>query len=58
MGKYEKRRPLGEFRQMWEGYVARYLTQTEWEDVDWINLDQDMGMWEILVNMVLNIWVP
>jgi hypothetical protein len=28
------------------------------EGVDWINLAQDGGKWQAVVNMVPNLWVP
>jgi len=34
--------------------------QTNWafECVDWINRDQDADIWCVLMNMVLNFWIP
>jgi len=29
-----------------------------WEDVDLMYLAQDRDQWHVLVNMVLNLWVP
>jgi len=34
------------------------LTETEWEDTDWIHLAQDRKRWQALVNMVMNLQVP
>jgi hypothetical protein len=33
------------------------LTEVGWEDVDWINLAQDRGQWEAVVNMVMKLRV-
>jgi hypothetical protein len=32
--------------------------ETECEDVDWIHLVKDRDVWQALVNMVMNLWVP
>jgi hypothetical protein len=32
--------------------------EIEWEGVDWIHVAQDKDKWWVLVNMVMNIWVP
>jgi hypothetical protein len=32
--------------------------ETRWKSVDWINLAQDMGKWQALVNKVINFQVP
>jgi hypothetical protein len=31
------------------------LRDVEWELVDWINMAQDMGQWQVLVNTVMNL---
>jgi hypothetical protein len=28
------------------------------DDMDWIDLAQDRDQWRVLVNTVMNIWVP
>jgi len=30
----------------------------EWRGMDWIDLAQDRDIWQALVNMVMNLWVP
>jgi hypothetical protein len=34
------------------------LKETEWDDVDWIDMAQDGDQWMALVNTVLNLRVP
>jgi hypothetical protein len=34
------------------------LTETEWDDMDWIDLAQDMDQWRALMNTVMNLRVP
>jgi hypothetical protein len=29
-----------------------------WENVDWINVAQDRSLWQVLMNMDKNIWIP
>jgi hypothetical protein len=37
------------------GDIKIYLKETEWEDMDWIHLDQDRDRWQAPVNM--DLWV-
>jgi hypothetical protein len=32
--------------------------ETVWEGVDWIHLAQDRDQWRVVVNTVMNLWVP
>jgi hypothetical protein len=34
------------------------LRETEWNDVDWIDMAQDRDKWRALVITVMNLWVP
>jgi hypothetical protein len=34
------------------------LREIAWDGVDWIDLDQDMDQWRVLVNTVMNLRVP
>jgi hypothetical protein len=34
------------------------LREIGWDGVNWINLAQDRGQWQAVVNMVMNLWVP
>jgi hypothetical protein len=42
----------------WEDNIKMDLHEEVWGDVDWINLTQDRDRWWVLVNAVLNLWVP
>jgi len=53
----ERERPLG--RPMLDGdNIKMYLQEVEWEDIDWIYLNQDRRRWRELVNAVMNLRVP
>jgi hypothetical protein len=34
------------------------LTETGWDGIVWIHLAQDRDQWRVLVNTVMNLWVP
>jgi hypothetical protein len=34
------------------------LREVGWGDVDWTVLAKDRNKWRVLVNSVLNLWVP
>jgi hypothetical protein len=42
----------------WEDKLKTHLKQNGLEYVDWINLDQVADIWWVLMNMVLNFWIP
>jgi len=47
------------FLHAWMGEnIKTYLKETEFEDVDWTYLAQDMEKWWTLVNTTMNLWVP
>jgi len=46
-------------RRMWKDKIKMNLKKHIWcEDMDWIHLAQDSVKWLVLVNTVMNIWVP
>jgi hypothetical protein len=57
-GKPEVKRPLGRPRRKWEETIKMDLREIEWGGKDWINLTQDRGQWQALVNTVMNLRVP
>jgi hypothetical protein len=58
VGKPEGKRPLGRPRRRWADNIKMDLRQTGWNFMDWIDVAQDRDQWRILVNTVLNLWVP
>jgi hypothetical protein len=54
VGKPEGKRPLGRPRRRWVDNIKMDLRKTEWDGVDWIDMDH----WRALVNTVLNLRVP
>jgi hypothetical protein len=57
MGKPEGKRPLGRPRHRWEDGIRMDLREIGWGSVDWIQLAQDTGRWQALVNTVMNLRV-
>jgi hypothetical protein len=45
VGKPEGKGPLGTPRHRWEDGVRMDLREIVWEDVEWVQLDQDSGQW-------------
>jgi hypothetical protein len=41
IGNLERKRLLGRPRLRWEDNIKMYLRETEWDDMDWIDLAQD-----------------
>jgi hypothetical protein len=58
VGQPEGKRVLGRTRLRWEDNNRMDLRNIGWEDADRINLVQDRVQWRVLVNTVVNIWVP
>jgi hypothetical protein len=48
-------------RDHWENQGGRTIFEwilERYDGMDWINLAQDMDQWRVLVNTVMNLWVP
>jgi hypothetical protein len=58
VGKPEGKRPLGRPRRRWVNNIKMYLREAGWDGIDWIDLAEDRDTWRVLVNMVMNLWVP
>jgi hypothetical protein len=58
VGKPEVKRPLGRPRHRWIDNIKMGLLEIGLNVVDWIGLAQDMYSWRLLVNAVMNLWVP
>jgi hypothetical protein len=56
IGKPEGKSPLGRPRHRWND-IKINLTDIGWGVVNWIHLAQDMDQWQVLVDMVMNLWV-
>ena len=55
MGRHEGKRLLGRGRRRWEHIIRMDRKVMAWEDIDWIDVDQDKDRW--LVKAVMNIRV-
>jgi hypothetical protein len=58
VGKPEGKRPLGRPRRRWMDNIKSDLLEIRLSVVDWIGLAQDRYRWRVLVNSVMNLWVP
>jgi len=57
VGKPEGRTQLGRPRGRWEDNIKLDLQEVGW-GMDWIDFAQDRNRWGVLVNTVVNLWVP
>jgi hypothetical protein len=58
VGEPEGKRPPGRPRPRWEDNIKMYLQEVGCGGMDWIELAQDRNRWWVLVNWVMNLWVP
>jgi len=56
--KPEGKRPLGRPRPRWEDNIKMDLQEVGCGSTDWIELAQVRDRWRVLVNAVMNLWVP
>jgi hypothetical protein len=56
-GNLEEKRPLGRPRHRWKDGIRMDLREMGWEDVEWVQMDQDRGQWRAVVNAVMNLRV-
>jgi hypothetical protein len=54
----KERRPLGRRKLRWEDNIKMHIQEGGWGDMDWIYLVQVRDRWHVLVNAVINLWVP
>jgi hypothetical protein len=54
VGKPKGMRPLGRLRCRWEDRIRMDIRKIGWEDVEWVQLAQDRGQWQAVVNVVMN----
>jgi hypothetical protein len=57
-GMPEGKRPLGRPRCMWVDNIKMELRETGWDGMDWIDLAWNRDQWRVLVNTVMNLWLP
>jgi hypothetical protein len=50
--------PLGRPRGGWEKNNKMQLQEVGCGETDWINLAQERGWWQVIVNAVINLRVP
>ena len=58
VGKPEGKRPLERSRHRWEDNIKMDLQEVGCGGMDWIMLGQDRDRWQVLVNVITNLWVP
>ena len=58
MGKPKGKRPFGRPRRRWEDNIKIDRQKVGCGGMDWIELAQDRGRWQELLNSVINLRVP
>jgi hypothetical protein len=58
VGKSEGKRPLGRPRCRWVDNIKMNLRELGWDGMDWTDLAQDKDQWKVLMDTVMNLWVP
>jgi hypothetical protein len=58
VGNPEGKKPLRRPRCRRENNIKMDLREIGWDGMDWIDLAQDRDQWRVLVNAVMNLWVP
>jgi hypothetical protein len=55
LGKPEGTKPLVRLRGRWKDGMRMDLREIGWEDGEWVQLAQDRGQWQTVVNVVMNL---
>jgi hypothetical protein len=58
VGNPEGKRPLGRPRRRWEDNIKADFQEMECRSMYWIELAKHTEMLRVLVNTVMNLWVP
>jgi len=56
--KPARKRPPRRPSRRWEDNIKMDLQEVGCGGVDWIDLPQDRDRWRVVVNAVMNLWVP
>jgi hypothetical protein len=56
--KPEGNRQLGKPKYRWEDNIKMGLREIGWDVMDSIDMAQDTDQWWVLVNTVMNLWLP
>jgi hypothetical protein len=54
----QPQRPILRRRRRWENNIRLDIREIVWVSVDWIHLARDRDQLRIVVNTVMNFWVP
>ena len=57
-GFWYGKKPLGRLRRRWEDNIKMDLQKVGYGGMDWIELALERDRWQVLVNVVTNLWVP
>ena len=52
------KRPLGRPRRKWEDNIRMNLKEIGINTRNWVDAAQDRHYWKVLVDAILNLWVP
>jgi hypothetical protein len=58
VGKHGGKRPLGRTQHRGEDNIKMDLQEVRCGGMDWIDLAQGRDRWWVLLNAVMNLWVP
>jgi hypothetical protein len=58
VAKPERKRSLGRPRRRCVNDIKVDFREIGWDGMDWIDLGEDRDQWRVLVNTVMNLWVP
>jgi hypothetical protein len=56
--KARRKETTGRPRRKWVDNIKMDLREMGWDGMDRIGLAQDRDQWRVLVNTVMNLWVP
>jgi len=48
----------GNLRCRLKDNIKMDIQEVGWRGLDWFDLDQSRDRWQVLVNVVMNLWVP
>jgi hypothetical protein len=58
VGRPEGKRQLGRHRRRWRDKIKIDLQDAGWRNMDWADLAKGRDRWPVLLDAVMNLWVP
>jgi hypothetical protein len=58
VGRPERDKPLGKYKNLWEDTIKMSVKEIQCKGIDWVSLAQERVKWQAVVHTVMNLQKP